>query len=51
MCPTPHSQGHHAAGILEGIRYYNFLDRIVIPNEPTEAEAAAKNGKDAEPDA
>ena len=45
------AQGHHAAGILEGIRYYNFLDRIVIPNEPTEAEAAAKNGKDAEPDA
>ena len=25
--------GRHAAGIVEGIRYYNFLDRITIPNE------------------
>jgi len=23
----------HAAGIIEGIRYYNFLDRITIPND------------------
>lgn len=23
----------HAAGVLEGIRYYNFLDKIVIPND------------------
>lgn len=23
----------HAAGILEGIEYYNFLDQIVIPND------------------
>lgn len=45
------AQGRHAAGIIEGIRYYNFLDRIVIPNEPTEADAAAKNGKDAGADA
>jgi sucrose-phosphate synthase len=27
------AQGRHAAGILEGIRYYNFLDQITIPNE------------------
>ena len=27
---------HHAAGILEGISYYNFLDQIVIPNDWTE---------------
>ncbi len=26
----------HAAGILEGIRYYNFLDKIVIPNDRIE---------------
>jgi sucrose-phosphate synthase len=24
---------HHAAGIIEGIEYYNFLDQITIPNE------------------
>ncbi|MCH2211763.1 MAG: HAD-IIB family hydrolase [Fuerstiella sp.] len=28
---------HHAAGILEGISYYNFLDQIVIPNDRTES--------------
>ncbi len=28
----------HAAGILEGIRYYNFLDQIVIPNDRIESE-------------
>lgn len=27
------AQGSHAAGILEGIKYYNFLDQIVIPND------------------
>lgn len=39
------AQGHHAAGIIEGIRFYHFLDQITIPNEkpvdsgePTEAE-------------
>ncbi|MFO7905969.1 MAG: HAD-IIB family hydrolase [Pirellulaceae bacterium] len=26
----------HAAGILEGISYYNFLDKIVIPNDQVE---------------
>lgn len=26
----------HAAGILEGINYYNFLDKIVIPNDRIE---------------
>jgi sucrose-phosphate synthase len=26
----------HAAGILEGIQYYNFLDKIVIPNDGIE---------------
>lgn len=25
--------GHHAAGIMEGINYYQFLDHIVIPND------------------
>lgn len=24
---------HHAAGIIEGIHYYNFLDTITIPND------------------
>lgn len=27
------AEQHHAAGIIEGIRYYNFLDQITIPNE------------------
>ncbi|GIX01023.1 MAG: sucrose-phosphate synthase [Pirellulaceae bacterium] len=27
------AQAGHAAGILEGIDYYNFLDQIVIPND------------------
>ena len=27
------AQASHAAGILEGINYYNFLDQIVIPND------------------
>lgn len=28
----------HAAGILEGIDYYNFLDQIVIPNDRIEED-------------
>jgi sucrose-phosphate synthase len=27
------AKAHHAAGIIEGIQYYNFLDQITIPNE------------------
>ena len=27
------AEAAHAAGILEGIKYYNFLDNIVIPND------------------
>lgn len=27
------AEQHHAAGIIEGIEYYNFLDQITIPNE------------------
>ena len=27
------SEAHHAAGIIEGINYYNFLDKITIPND------------------
>ncbi len=34
------AQASHAAGILEGIGYYNFLDKIVIPNDRIEREAA-----------
>lgn len=30
------AEASHAAGILEGIRYYNFLDKIVIPNDRIE---------------
>jgi sucrose-phosphate synthase len=30
------AQASHAAGILEGIKYYNFLDKIVIPNDRNE---------------
>lgn len=30
------AKAHHAAGVLEGIDYYNFLDKIVIPNEQIE---------------
>lgn len=31
------AQGHHARGVIEGINYYQFLDNIVIPNDPTES--------------
>jgi sucrose-phosphate synthase len=27
------AEAHHAAGIMEGLDYYQFLDKIVIPNE------------------
>ena len=27
------AEAHHAAGIIEGIKYYNFLDTITIPME------------------
>jgi sucrose-phosphate synthase len=30
------AEAAHAAGILEGIRYYNFLDKITIPNDRIE---------------
>ena len=30
------AQTAHAEGIIEGINYYNFLDRIVIPNDSIE---------------
>ncbi len=40
------AEGRHAAGIIEGIRYYNFLDKITIPNERVpEPDKAAEGGK------
>ncbi|MFH1304143.1 MAG: HAD-IIB family hydrolase, partial [Planctomycetota bacterium] len=30
------AKAEHAAGILEGIEYYNFLDKITIPNDRIE---------------
>jgi sucrose-phosphate synthase len=30
------AQAANAAGVLEGIKYYNFLDKIVIPNDRIE---------------
>ncbi|MDD2240451.1 MAG: HAD-IIB family hydrolase [Kiritimatiellae bacterium] len=56
------AQAHHAAGIIEGIQYYNFLDTIQIPNDalkdPEKAIAApqtparpAPNGETTAPDA
>lgn len=30
------AEASHAAGILEGIKYYNFLDKITIPNDRIE---------------
>jgi sucrose-phosphate synthase len=36
-CPRIYfAEASHAAGILEGIRYYNFLEDIVIPNDRIE---------------
>jgi sucrose-phosphate synthase len=31
------AQASHAAGILEGINYYRFLDNIIIPNDLAES--------------
>ncbi|NCC52192.1 MAG: HAD-IIB family hydrolase [Spartobacteria bacterium] len=40
------AEGRHAAGIIEGIRFYNFLDEIIIPNErAAEPEKPAENGE------
>jgi sucrose-phosphate synthase len=37
------AEAHHAAGVIEGIQYYNFLDTITIPNDRTiESEIAAE---------
>ena len=37
--------GRHAEGIIEGIRYYNFLDRITIPNERAAEAENSENGR------
>lgn len=42
------AEGRHAAGIIEGIRYYRFLDRIVIPNDSQTEPEAAGRGTDGE---
>ena len=34
------AEATHAAGIIEGIRYYNFLDKITIPNDKPSSENA-----------
>ncbi len=34
------AEASHAAGIIEGIRYYNFLDTITIPNEKEQSPDA-----------
>lgn len=34
------AKAHHAAGIIEGINYYNFLNQITIPNEKLTAADA-----------
>ncbi|MGB7344190.1 MAG: HAD-IIB family hydrolase [Pirellulaceae bacterium] len=36
------ADGHHARGIIEGIKYYNFLDNIVIPNDRIEPSPATE---------
>jgi sucrose-phosphate synthase len=33
------AKGHHANGIIEGIEYYNFIDKIRIPNEKGSADS------------
>ena len=38
------AQAPHAAGIIEGIRYYNFLDQITIPNDALTDPDKAANG-------
>ena len=52
------AQARYAAGIIEGLRYYHFLDQIRIPNEKVpepetavEPAAAAKIGAAPEPGA
>jgi sucrose-phosphate synthase len=30
------AEASHAAGIIEGINYYNFLDNITIPNDKSD---------------
>jgi sucrose-phosphate synthase len=45
------AQAHHAAGIIEGIRYYNFLDAITIPNEGSVEAEKTENGAAANGDA
>lgn len=37
------AEAHHAAGILEGIDYYNFLDTITIPNEKVEEDGRPRS--------
>lgn len=32
------AEAHHAAGILEGLEYYQFLNDIIIPNEKSELD-------------
>ncbi|PXA05531.1 HAD family hydrolase [Coraliomargarita sinensis] len=34
------AEAGHAAGIIEGVRYYNFLDKITIPNDKPPATDA-----------
>ena len=35
------AEQEHAAGIIEGIHYYNFFDQITIPNEKLTADEDA----------
>jgi len=32
------AEAQHAAGIIEGVRYYNFLDNITIPNDKSDTD-------------
>jgi sucrose-phosphate synthase len=34
------AKGLHARGIIEGIRYYQFLESIVIPNDRSESSTS-----------
>ncbi|MGB7327014.1 MAG: HAD family hydrolase [Rubripirellula sp.] len=36
------ADGHHARGVIEGIKYYNFLENIVIPNDRIEPPTSAE---------
>ncbi|HAV12656.1 MAG TPA: HAD family hydrolase, partial [Opitutae bacterium] len=45
------ADAHHAAGIIEGVGYYNFLDTITIPNDKSveiESESEFENEADAD---